>query len=602
MRGRITGSGLMGPLMFCVLVLTVSMMTALAPSASAFPYNNAIEGVNYGLQARAEAQSRALAKLLGYSLSGLRLEVGWARYEKEVPNALTGTNAYLNGPVVDSGTVYESGAVCQIALNKRFFESIRDAEEQNEVLAHEVFHCFEFEVGPDAHSDDDWILEGLARWADLTLYPYTHFAPALKDLSAYYSSPQTSLFKRSDPPSRGYDAVGFWAHVQDMTGDLWHRVWDVVSAGTYKRDQAALNAALPHNMETEFLDTWGSSAFDLSSGSTPDWRMRSPLDGRDYPTSHRPTSVDSSSTFTLKPWSTAQLEIGPGSSGPLIEIHLDQSVGARFGVSKNYVDSDITSRIFCSAADRSKCECPPEWSGHVPWTPLPSEPYLGAAADAIGGSVVTTYLTPENSGYCQPPKHETCGGDLIHLRPQSTVYCELGTPPALLGPRSCKNLLPGYNPVLEGEFKSLLAEHELEPPPTETDVDGNYNSFCFFEGYKGSVEDLIPTGGETPEKVFVGVIAIGTYTERTTSEAVAQQDFKIRADGVVGGAPAGVGEESKLAMTAQEPNPMYGYEECGSTAVVRVKNVIAGFGISGVAEEACGAAARDLLAAVAAEL
>jgi hypothetical protein len=90
---------------------------------------------------------------------------------------------------------------------------------------------------------------------------------------------------------------------------------------------------------------------------------KSPLAGRYHPSAHQPTDVDSSSTFTLASWSTAQLRIGPGAGGPLIEIHLDQAVHARFGGSANYVDLDITSRVFCTDSNTSECQCPPGDSG-----------------------------------------------------------------------------------------------------------------------------------------------------------------------------------------------------------------------------------------------
>ena len=76
-------------------------------------------------------------------------------------------------------------------------------------------------------------------------------------------------------------------------------------------------------------------------------------------------------------------------------------------------------------------------------------------------------LTPANSGYCEPEKPK---------------------PAPLPGPISCKNLLPGYDPAVEGEFKAVLAQSENEPLPTESTVNGNYNSLCFFEGYKGTIQ------------------------------------------------------------------------------------------------------------------
>ena len=589
MRGQVTGWGFRGRAALGVVLLALSVTAVLAPAAGAkgivFPApNNAIDGVNQELQDGAQAMSRVLAKKLGFPLH-LRIEIGWARFQKLVPNALTGTNESLNGPID------HSGAVCQIAVNRGFYESIRGADEKDEVLLHEDFHCYEYDVTPAAHTENDWILEGLARWADLTVFPDTHLTLALKALTQYYSTPQTSLFARSRDVSGGYDSVGFWAHVQDATGEMWQRVRDVVLAGVHGNDQAALDAALPAASQTSFLQSWGSSAFDLGSGPTPDWRMKSPLGSRYFASPHEPTLVDSSGSFSLAPWSTDQLSIAPSTTGPLIKIHLDQSTHARFGVSENYVDSDITSKNFCTAANPAQCQCPAEWSGSVPnVTPLPKDPDLGAASDNIGGDVSVTYQTPEDSGYCQPPKPVTCGTSLTRDAPLGADYCE-----TLMAPLSCKNLLPGFNPTIEGEFRSLLAKWAGEPPPEEHEEDGNYNSLCFFEGYKGGISEI------DKEKVFVGVIATGTFTERTTSEALAAQDFAIRAAAIAGSSSAGVGAESKISSTPEEENA-HGFKECGSEGVVRVENLIAGFAIAGIAPEACGADAQALLKAVAGKL
>jgi hypothetical protein len=488
-----------------------------------------------------------------------------------------------------NGDIDDAGPVCQIAVNKGFFDALGHYE-QEETLTHEIFHCFEYSFTPAAHTDSDWILEGLARWADLTLFPDTHLALALKALDQYYTSPQLSLFARSDGPGKGYDAVGFWAHLQDTTGDVWHRVREVVIAGVHGNNAAALAKALPPGDETEFLDSWGSSAFDLSSGTTPDWRMKSPLAGRYYPSTHTPTTVDSSSTFTLAPWSTALLVIGPGSAGPLIEIHLDQSVHGRFGVQENYVDSEITSRLFCSASNQAECQCPSGDEGAVPaTTPLPGDPDLGAAADAIGGSLEVTYLSPASSGYCKPPQPKA---------------------PSLLGAISCRNLLPGYNTDVEGEFKNLAAKWGAGTPASESETDGTYVSTCFFNGYIGSIrhETKIlhketPEEEEINEEWFSGVIAVSTFTERASSEAIAKSDFHIReiSGAFKGGGSAGAGEESLLVSTPEEGNE-HKEQECGTTAMVRVKNVVAGFGISGLSSYACGSAATKLLQAVAGEL
>ena len=52
------------------------------------------------------------------------------------------------------------------------------------------------------------------------------------------SSSSKSLFDRK------YDAVGFWGHLQDVTGTLWSRIPGILRAGAGFNDAAAFNAAV----------------------------------------------------------------------------------------------------------------------------------------------------------------------------------------------------------------------------------------------------------------------------------------------------------------------------------------------------------------------
>ncbi len=105
------------------------------------------------------------------------------------------------------------------------------------------------------------------------------------------------------------------------------------------------------------------------------------------------------------------------------------------------------------------------------------------------------------------------------------------------------------------------------------------------------------------EEWFSGAIAIGTFTERASSEAIAKSGFHIReiSGAFEGARSVGAGEESLLVSTSVETNE-HKEEECGTTAMVRVKNVVAGFAISGLSSYACGDAAIGLLDGVAAKL
>jgi hypothetical protein len=542
------------------LTLALAMLAVYAAGACA--YNNDIDGIDHPLQSLAVTQAHHLSGHIGVTLTRLHLAVGWAEHPSEVPTGLTGTNEDIDGP----GDL--AGPICEIAINKHWFAPF-PSEEKDEVIAHEVFHCFQKEIAPLAYHENKWLEEGLARWVDLTLFPNTHLALALKALTEYYATPGKPLFTRS------YDAVGFWAHVQDVTGNLWRRIPAIVRAGVNYHNQAAVNAALAGGHETSFLIDWGSSAFDLQAGPTPTWRVWSPLGARYWPTSHEPTKVDASTGVALKPYSTAQLKIEPNAAEPLIKISLDPPVHGTFGVTGGYTDAAITTKTFCSATNPAECQCPTGYSGTVPaTTPLPSEPLLGVGSDEAGGSVQITYLAPKTSGYC--------------------------TPEALLQGRSCEGLLPGFSNEADGVIEKVTEQHIA----VETHTANGYSSYSCVLEYKGTI---VKTGAEgEEEEYFRGVLAFLPTVEIQPTVAAAQQAFQLkRAAGMAfaNSVPlptAGIGEESFVQSGPIETGP-HG-EECASEAAVRVRNVVAFYGLAGIPSEACGSGAVALLAEVAPEL
>jgi hypothetical protein len=301
----------------------------------------------------------------------------------------------------------------------------------------------------------------------------------------------------------------------------------------------------------------------------------SPLGARYWPTSHEPTKVDASTGVALKPYSTAQLKIEPNAAEPLIKISLDASVHGTFGVTGGYTDAAIASKTFCSASNPSECQCPTGYSGTVPaTTPLPSEPLLGVAGDEAGGSVQVTYLAPKTSGYC--------------------------TPEALLQGRSCEGLLPGFSNEADGVIEKVTEQHIA----IETHAANGYSSYSCLLEYKGST---VKTGAEgEEEEYFRGVLAFLPTVEIQPTVAAAQQAFQLKQAASAAFAnsvplpTAGIGEESFVQSGPIEAGP-HG-EECASEAAVRVRNVVAFYGLAGIPSEACGAGAVALLAEVASEL
>ena len=349
-----------------------------------------------GLQANALVQGSYIAGRIGFPLT-LKLAVGWADNPSEVARAETGMRDKENGSFA------QHGPVCQIAVNKAWMAAQPQSTAEDEVLIHEVFHCYESQIAPDVATphnklnESDWILEGLARWVDLTFYPATPVTLALESLNTYIKTPSTGLFART------YDAAGFWGHLQDVTGALWSRIPSIIRDGVSFHDASAFKAAVGSD-ETDVLDSWGSSMLNISGAPAP-WRTDSPLTGglgSSYPPGTS-KAVDAPAGVVLQPYTTAQLEIKPNALQPLIEIHLDPGVYGRFGVHANYTDAELKGKVFCSGegCHSPAASCGGGSSGTLPpLTPLPAEAMLGLATGADKGAADVSYFAAQNSSFC----------------------------------------------------------------------------------------------------------------------------------------------------------------------------------------------------------
>src|SRR5580698_6260216 len=80
----------------------------------------------------------------------------------------------------ENGHFTLDGPVCQVAVNHAWWDT-RTRYEMEEILVHEDFHCYEHQIAPamsrvvgddgSAKNEGDWIIEGLAKWVDLTFFP-----------------------------------------------------------------------------------------------------------------------------------------------------------------------------------------------------------------------------------------------------------------------------------------------------------------------------------------------------------------------------------------------------------------------------------------------
>lgn len=169
--------------------------------------------------------------------------------------------------------------------------------------------------------------------------------------------------------------------------------------------------------------------------------------------------------------------------------------------------------------------------------------------------------------------------------------------------RSCERLLPGFSTEISPEIAAVTGGKG----GVQTTPDSGYTlSACPFEDREGS---HVVKRGEG-EEVFNGLLALFVAAETWSTEGGAAGEFKLKR------AVAGSLADSTLVPTANVGDEAYlwaqtpttdsdGEEGCGSSAGVRVDNIVVIYTLSGVgpeAGEACGAPALALLRDVAAGL
>jgi hypothetical protein len=260
------------------------------------------------------------------------------------------------------------------------------------VIAHEVFHCEEFDFDPGLVGLGAWVTEGMAEWAAETVAPSPGY---LGVLNSYFSFPATPLFQRA------YDAEGFWGRIQQTTSaNLWHEVATILA-----QHSAASQYNAAGGSSANFLSSWGSSMFN-ASGFGNDW-----FDSEPQPSPyHAPVNpIDGSGELLAAPYTTSQYTIN--ATAPLERITVSPPGDALLGKGVNR--TNLTGVLFCSASSESACQCPPGDDGTVPSSELLGFPVvLGISGDPHGGTTGSVTAIPLST-YCTPklPPPSTPGAD-----------------------------------------------------------------------------------------------------------------------------------------------------------------------------------------------
>ena len=283
-------------------------------------------------------------------------------------------------------------------------------------LAHETFHCFQFEIRGDRTWTPlpNWIIEGTADWAALSVDPVS-YAIGGGNLSTYIATPGASLFQRS------YDAVGFWGHVQDVYANLWSRIPAILNAGGNEASFDAAGGGVDY-----FLNTWGSSAFNRHDAGGWPWQMVSPIapPADVSPPASNLTPFGLPSYVYAAPHTTSPYVLYGNANDPIVNVRIDGP--ARLSQLDNI--TDLGDAWYCTGAS---CTCPAGTTGTPPPTrPLETPARLGLAAGDSGthGTVTAFPL----SDWCTkkpttPPSNDNStdagtGGDPHLLAFEGTFY------------------------------------------------------------------------------------------------------------------------------------------------------------------------------------
>jgi von Willebrand factor type D domain len=247
-----------------------------------------------------------------------------------------------------------SPTICRIRLYP-IGQAITNVRYRDWVIAHEVFHCFQADlVGSALPQKAPWLVEGSASWAAHSVNQIDWgFARESSKIETYLDAPDTPLFQRV------YDAVGFFGHGEETTGNLWPRIAKVLTAPGNEASFLLAGGAY-----SQMLDSWGSSTFNWE-GWGQAWTFTDPLQP---PNSVVPayTPITDDATVYAGPYTFARYAIY-AYYRPNTLIHVQIAGPARLNVRLGASGYDITNlKDAWFWLGKGTPKCPPRSQGVPP--------------------------------------------------------------------------------------------------------------------------------------------------------------------------------------------------------------------------------------------
>lgn len=287
-----------------------------------------------------------------------------------------------------------SARSCSIYVNPSLV-SLNDQADWNSMMAHELFHCFQFDWydkhGGQQHPPE-WIKEGQAEWVGETVAGPSNLG---RDwFGTYLTSMETPLWQRT------YDALGFYQHLSEEGVDPWTHM-DAMLATSSNGD--AYKAAGATN--DTFLDTWASGEFRDSSLGTA-WYAQGPwtLTAREDP---HPGAVNAGQTDDVATKQVINQDLVITSTADIVEIRMQGHV--RIRTDPDVVNETATTQLWLCTRDGG-CTCPPgqhyagpDFDTVAPKFELGLTGSLDGASGTLTGHDLYVFCKPNPSQQVLPP-------------------------------------------------------------------------------------------------------------------------------------------------------------------------------------------------------
>ncbi len=244
--------------------------------------------------------------------------------------------------------VSKIGTDCYIHVNP-LLETIGEEAVVRATMAHEVFHCFQFDWEHSHGGLKDlpaWIKEGQAEWVGETVGGPSSQGGAW--WGTYLYTTDVALW------ARGYDAIGFYQHLQEEGIDPWS-IFDPMLAAATTASAGQVNSdayKAADATDDTFQDTWASGIFrEPSMGAA--WNATSPW----YTTANTAPKhqlVSNGSVDTLTADVVVNQDWSLFSTADIVEI--DGTGHVRLYTTPDGNETDTAQRWLCTRS--GGCDCP----------------------------------------------------------------------------------------------------------------------------------------------------------------------------------------------------------------------------------------------------